>query len=240
MASPLAAILRRLEPERRRIEDMERRFAELIREYDVRTKKKNYSQRLSDALARQLVTDLGRSFPGIEAGERRAGGRERPIRVDVRYHTPYGLGLGLSVKTLNFRDGKSRRYTENIQRVDKELNAEAVQIHGYQPKAVLAALFLMPEDARHDGERGRSSFEHALEVFRKRVGRADETQPGERFELFWVGTYATDQERSGDTALHDLEGYRSGGEVPPARSWEDFLEAVRCAYERRFSVKLPR
>jgi len=178
MASPLAAILRSLEPERRTIEEMEERFARLIREYDVRAKKKNYSQRLSDVLARQLVTDLGRSFPGIEAGERRAGGRERPIRVDVRYHTPYGLGLGLSIKTLNFRDGKFGRYTKNIQRVDKELNAEAVQIHGYQPKAVLAALFLMPEDARHDGERGRSSFEHALEVFRKRVGRADETQPG--------------------------------------------------------------
>jgi len=240
MASPLAAILRSLEPERRTIEEMEERFARLIREYDVRAKKKNYSQRLSDALARQLVTDLGRAFQGIEAGERRAGGRERPIRVDVRYHTPYGLGLGISIKTLNFRDGKTRRYTKNIQRVDKELNAEAVQIHGYQPKAVLAALFLMPEDARHDRKQGRSSFEHALEVFRKRVGRPDETQPGERFELFYIGTYATDHERLGDTVLHDLEGYRSGGEVPAPRTWEDFLEAVRCAYERRFSVKLAR
>jgi hypothetical protein len=240
MASPLAAILRSLEPERRTIEEMEERFAQLIREYDVRAKKKNYSQRLSDALARRLVTDLGRSFQGIEAGERRAGGRERPIRVDVRYHTPYGLGLGVSIKTLNFRDGASGRYTKNIQRIDKELNAEAVQIHGYQPKAVLAALFLMPEDARRDGERGRSSFEHALEVFRKRVGRPDETQPGERFELFYVGTYATDEKRLGDSVLHDLEGYRSGGEVPPARTWEDFLEAVRCAYEQRFSVRLTR
>lgn len=41
MASPLGDILRALEPERRKIEEMERRFAELIRKYDVRARKKN-------------------------------------------------------------------------------------------------------------------------------------------------------------------------------------------------------
>jgi hypothetical protein len=240
MASPLADILRSLEPERRTIEDMEERFAELIREYDVRARKKNYSQRLSDALARRLVADLGRSFPGIEAGERRAGGRERPIRVDVRWHTSYGLGLGISVKTLNFRDGKSGRFTKNLQRIDKELNAEAGDLHGFQPRAVLAALLLMPEEARTDGAKGRSSFDHALDVFRKRVGRAGEVQAAERFELFFLGTYAADAARYGDVVLHDLEGFRSGDPVPPDRTWEDFLEAIRRACEQRFSMRLTR
>lgn len=54
MASPLAAIQRSLEPERRRIEDMERRFAELIREYEVQVQ--------------------------IEAGSRGASPRSRSVR----------------------------------------------------------------------------------------------------------------------------------------------------------------
>jgi hypothetical protein len=223
-----------------RIEETERRFAELIREYDVRARKKNWSQRLSDELARKLVTDLGRSFPGIEAGEKRAGGRDQPIRVDVRWHTPYGLGLGISVKTLNFRDPGSGRFTKNLQRIDKELNAEAVQIHGFQPKAVLAALVLLPEAARHDGAKGRSSFEHALDVFRKRVGRPDDTRLGERFELVWLGTYSTEPERLGEVVLHDLEAFEKGGEVPPPRGWDDFLEAIRCSWERRFRERRAR
>ncbi len=240
MASPLGDILRALEPERRKIEEMERRFAALIREYDVRARKKNYGQRLSDALARRLVADLGRSFPGIAAGEKRAGGRERPIRVDVRWHTSYGLGLGISVKTLKFRDATSGRFTKNLQRIDKELNAEAADLHGFQPRAVLAALPLMPEEARTDGAKGRSSFDHALDVFRKRVGRADESRAGERFELVFLGTYTTEPERFGDVVLHDLDGFRSGDPVPPARTWKDFLEAVRRVRERRFSMRLTR
>lgn len=186
------------------------------------------------------MVDLGRSFPGIEAGEKRAGGRDQPVRVDVRWHTPYGLGLGISIKTLNFRDPGSGRFTKNLQRIDKELNAEAVQIHGFQPKAVLAALVLLPEAARHDGAEGRPSFDHALDVFRKRVGRADDKQPAERFELVFLGTYATEPERFGDVVLHDLDGFRSGDPAPAARTWEDFLEAIRRACERRFSMRLAR
>lgn len=240
MPSPLAEILRGLERERRDIEEMERRFAELIKTYDVRARKKNYSQRLSDAIARRLVFDLDRSFRGIEHGEKRAGGRDGPVRVDVRYHTNYGLGLGISIKTLNFKDGRSGRYTKNLQRIDKELHAEAAQLHGFQPKAVLAALVLLPDDARRDGAHGRSSFQHACEVFRKRAGRAAETDPEGRFELFFLGTYATDPANFGDTALHDLVGYRKGDALPPALDWNGFLEAVRATYERRFAVRLPR
>lgn len=240
MPSPLAEILRRLEPERREIEEMERRFAELIKTYDVRARKKNYSQRLSDAIARRLVSDLDRSFRGIEHGEKRAGGRDGPVRVDVRYHTNYGLGLGISVKTLNFKDGRSGRYTKNVQRIDKELHAEAAQLHGFQPKAMLAALVLLPEDARRDGAQGRSSFQHACEVFRKRAGRTAEADPDDRFEVFFLGTYAADPANFGDTALHDRDGYRTGDALPPVRDWHGFLEAVRAAYERRFSVGLPR
>ncbi|MCX7628736.1 MAG: hypothetical protein N2038_00640 [Geminicoccaceae bacterium] len=240
MPSSIAEILQELEPERREILKLESEFAELIKKYDVRARKKNYGQRLSDLLARRIAGDLSVSFPQIEAGEKRAGGSKAPIRVDVRYHTKYGLGLGISIKTLNFRDAASGGYAKNMQRVDKELRAEAQELHAHQPKAVLGALILMPEDARRDGSGGKTSLAHALEVFRNRVGRADERGPEERFEVLFVGTYATDPERFGELALHDLEGWSAGEEPPPVRDWSDFLEALRSAFERRFAVRLKR
>ena len=50
-----------------------------------------------------------------------AGGLKK---LDVNHSTPeIGLGLGVSIKTINFLDIKTRRYTKNIKRVDGELRA---------------------------------------------------------------------------------------------------------------------
>ncbi|MCS6780598.1 MAG: hypothetical protein NZ555_12965, partial [Geminicoccaceae bacterium] len=62
MPSSIADILRNLEPERRQIERLEREYAELIKKYDVRARKKNYSQKLSSAVAAKLAADLRPSF----------------------------------------------------------------------------------------------------------------------------------------------------------------------------------
>src|SRR3954468_13327543 len=114
MSSPLTQLLKDLEPRRLEIEALERNFLELIKKYDVRGRKKNYSQSISDALARKLVIDLVGSFPGIVSGETKAGGRGGPIKVDVRFHTNYGMELGVSIKTINFRDLTTQRFTKNI------------------------------------------------------------------------------------------------------------------------------
>ena len=88
MESSIRDVLSDLEPRRLEILQLERDFLELIKRYDVRGRKKNYSQTLSDKLAKKLVADLAPSFPGLLAGETRAGGHAGPVKVDVRLHTP--------------------------------------------------------------------------------------------------------------------------------------------------------
>src|SRR5262245_6071248 len=84
-----------------------------------RTEKKNYAQRFSEAAAVLLAAELREFFP--EVTPRADGtGSESPARtgkgvkkLDVNYSTPQlGLGLGVSIKTLNFRDRKTKRYTK--------------------------------------------------------------------------------------------------------------------------------
>lgn len=233
MRSPIADILRELHPRRLEIENLERDFSELIKKYDVRGRKKNYSQSLSDALAKKLVVDLTYSFPGIVSGETKAGGRGGPVKVDVRFHTNYGMELGISIKTINFRDGTTQRFTKNIKRNDKELRSEAAELHHYQPVAVLVGLVLLPEASRTDGRSGRSSFMHAIDTFRHRVGRTDTDGDRDRFEQLFVGTYALEQDRFGEVRLHDAALFKGGDELPPEQNWDYFLERARAAYEER-------
>lgn len=222
------------------IEALERDFQELIKQYDARGRKKNYSQRLSDALARRIVGDLTPSFTDIVAGETKAGGGGGPIKVDVRFHTRYGMGLGVSIKTINFKDLTTNRFTKNIKRNDKELRSEASDLHNYQPYAVLVGLVLLPEAARHDGRVGRSSFMHAIDTFRRRVGRADVSGDRELFERLFVGTYSLDNQRFGEVTLHDAGLYDGGLSLPPPCGWDDFLEAARATYEQRHKVPVRR
>lgn len=240
MSSSIADVLRTLHPRRVEIEELERDFLELIKKYDVRGRKKNYSQSLSDALARKIVVELSHPFPGIMAGETRAGGRAGPIKVDVRFRDDYGMRLGISIKTINFRDLTTRRYTKNIKRNDKELRSEASDLHQYQPFAVLVGLVLLPEEARSDGRSGRSSLMHAMDTFRRRVGRADPNGDKECFELLFVGTYALEEDRFGEVRLHDAAFYKGDEQLPPELGWDDFLECTCVAYEERHRVPVKR
>lgn len=240
MPSSIAEKLRELEPQRQEIERLERECAELIKQYDVRARKKNYSQQLSSAIAAMLAEDLRPSFKAIQAGELEAGSTKGKLRVDVAFKTKYGLGLGVSIKTYNFADPKSRRYTKNAQRVDKELRAEAAELHQYQPMAVLAGLVLLPDEARADGRSGKSSLEHFLQICRSRTGRTRTDGEFDRFEVLFVGTYGIKRAALGSLELHDAAEYRTGAGIPESKSWEDFLEAIRDAYEQRNKVRLRR
>lgn len=240
MRSSIEDILRELEPRRQEIEALEREFAEIIKKYDVRAKKKNYSQELSSRLAKKVVADLRRSFRGIEGGELEVGSAKGRQRVDVVYRTKLGLGLGVSIKTYNFVDNASQRYTKNAQRVDKELRSEASDVHRYQPMAVLAGLVLLPSRARHDARRGGSSLDHMLDICRSRAGRQRPDVDHELFEVLFVGTYGVEAGELGRLELHDAANYRKGGPVPETLGWDEFLESIRTAYERRNNVRLPR
>ncbi len=240
MPSSIADILHELEPARQEIELLEREFVELIKKYDLRAKKKNYSQKLSSALAAKLASDPKPSFGGIEAGELDAGSAKGKQRVDVVFRTKLGLGLGVSIKTYNFVDASSKRYTKNAQRVDKELRSEAADLHQYQPMAVLAAHVVLPDLARHDGRCGKSSLEHFLQICRMRTGRTRTDGEQDLFEVLFVGTYGVERATFGSLELHDAAEYRTRGFIPRSKSWEDFLEAIRAAYEQRNKVRLRR
>lgn len=170
-----------------------------------RGEKKNYAQRLSTNIAQKVADALRPRFRSIlptadglrqESRSMGAGGLKK---LDVNYSTTeMGLGLGISIKTINFRDEKTRRYTKNVKRVDGELRAEAQDYHRRQPFAVLAALVFMPVDATIDGSNDRSSLWHAWEVFSARAKRAGPDDEQGRFERLWIGLYETDPSRIGE------------------------------------------
>ncbi len=151
------------------------KVAELVEKLDIpveyrkyiefgRAVKRDYAQRLSHALAQKIADALRPHFPGIlpdEHGKRhksKSGSASGLKKLDVNYSNPrIGLGLGVSVKTLNFRDEATGRFTKNVKRLDGELRAEAQDYHVRQPFAVLIALVFLPEEASRDSE-VRSSF----------------------------------------------------------------------------------
>lgn len=176
-----------------------------------RAAKKNYAQRLSTAIAQKVADGLRDRFPTIlpsvdgKMHESRSMGAGGLKKLDVNYSTPeIGLGLGISVKTINFRDLATKRYTKNVKRVDAELRAEAQDYHTRQPYSLLAGLVFMPSDAATDGVGERSSFRHAREVFAGRSGRRGPTDDPSRFERLWIGLYGTTVEALGDVRFVDV------------------------------------
>lgn len=175
----------------------------------ARKLKKNYSQRLSNAIASLFAGRLRaighfRTILPLADGTghetKSAGGSTKKLKkTDVRYATPYtGLELLVSIKTLNFRDAKKDdstgevklgRYTKNMVRNDHELRAEAMDHHDRFPYSVLIALFFIPIDSCDDGATAVSSFAHAVMTFRPRTGRIDAVGPAAKFERFFIGLY---------------------------------------------------
>ena len=161
-----------------------------------------------------------------------AGGLKK---LDVNHSTPeIGLGLGVSIKTINFLDIKTRRYTKNIKRVDGELRAEAQDYHRRQPFSVLAAVIFMPRDSAEDGAGEKSSLRHAWEVFRGRAGRNSSDDPHERFERLWIGLYETGTEQLGE-----IRFFEAGVEAPlrgaPSETvgFGDVIAEITATFEGR-------
>jgi len=162
-----------------------------------RAVKRDFAQRLSTALAQKIANGLRPRFKGILPDERgdkhesRSGSASGFKKLDVNFSNPtIGLGLGVSIKTLNFHDEATGRFTKNIKRLDGELRAEAQDYHVRQPFAVLAALTFFPDEASSDSER-KSSLRHAWEVFRSRAGRNSHFADASLFERFWLCLYNT-------------------------------------------------
>jgi hypothetical protein len=192
--------------------------------------KKNFAQRLSNSLAQKMADALRPGFRGIlpdEHGrgqESRSRGAGGPKKLDVNYsHVQIGLGLGVSIKTINFKDEKTGRYTKNIKRLDGELRAEAQDYHVRQPYSVLAALIFMPDEAALDSDT-KSSLRHAWEVFQRRSGRKSTTNDASLFERIWLCVYDTSEATLGTCRCFDV-----GADFPYAglpTSWQTLSELI--------------
>jgi hypothetical protein len=172
-------------------------------EVKTREQKKNYAEALSRSLAKRLANGLRPFFDGImpDAEGRRQESRARTSKGykkrDINYSTTeLGLGLGVSVKTINFIDARSRRYTKNYTRLDNELRAEASDYHERQPYAVMVAIIFIPLDSCTDGRTRRrrstaSSFAQAVHIFRHRANRSAPIDAPAKFERVFIALYNT-------------------------------------------------
>lgn len=180
--------------------------------YEAQASKKNFSESLSRHLAVKIANVLRPRFEGIlpdqggQGHESKARTARKYKKLDVNYSTPrLGLALGVSIKTINAKDKKSKRFSKNFTRIDGELRAEAADYHERQPYSVMIALLFLPFDACFDN-RGRtpSSFGKAVKDFRSRSNRQGPTDSVMLFEQFFIGLYDTRTETFGNLIIFDV------------------------------------
>lgn len=205
--------------------------------------KKNYAERLSRAIATVVANALREEFPGITPD---AQGRRQEVpartskglkKLDVNYSTTeLGLGLGVSIKTINFADAGSARYTKNFTRADNELRAEAKDYHERQPYAVLVGVVFLPIEACRDGKTAASSFGQAVKIFRHRANRKNPRNEQELFERAFVALYEYEGAQRGEVVFFDVMDKppkQGPPRRPPALSFEQFVREVVKTYDAR-------
>jgi len=211
------------------------------------TEKKNYAERLSRNVAILIANSLRPTFGDVtptEDGQRqevRARTSKGFKKLDVGYSTPeLGLALGVSIKTLNFRDGKSGRFTKNYSRVDNELRAEASDYHVRQPYAVLAGVLFLPIESCKDADPRRtggiSSFGAAVQYFRDRAGREKPDDEPQLFEKFYVALYEHEGEDAGNVLFFDVMNPPPKARQPKLEeslAFELFIADIVRTYDQR-------
>lgn len=164
-----------------------------------RSTKGRYSERMSQVLAAVIADEFRKrnlssarpAPPGVLGGsgaERRMSGGLGAKRVDVSWATEEsGLLLGVSIKTINFRDQKTRNFQKNLTNRRGDMLFEAVTLHQRFPYAVLVGLLCLDSDAAHDGtDKRKSTFQNVHPRLRLFTGRNDPAGRNEQFERFFV------------------------------------------------------
>ncbi len=169
-----------------------------------REAKQHFSQLVSDAAALVLAQELtarglAGTYPAVGVGgrlgaERRLAGGIGAKRVDVSWATEQsGLLLGLSIKSINFRDGRSGNFQKNLTNRRGDLLFESVTLHRRFPYAVLGGFLILDAGAASDSTaRRKSTFENAgyhLRLFR---GRRDPAGREEQYEELFVALFDAD------------------------------------------------
>jgi hypothetical protein len=166
--------------------------------------KKRYSERLSQAAALAIGTELvarglsgalpaqgsHKKGPKSKAGaERRMAGGIGAKKVDVTWSTEEsGLLLAFSVKSINFRDKSTQNYQKNLSNRRGDMLFEGVTLHRRFPYAVLIGLFFFDRGAATDGtDRRRNTLQNAHSRLKLFTGRDDPAGREEQFERIFLG-----------------------------------------------------
>jgi hypothetical protein len=165
----------------------------------TREAKRAYSEAMSAKVALAMADELrhrgmrearpsGPGDVGTSGAERRLAGGIGAKKVDVTWATEEsGLLLGISVKTINFRDGRSRNFQKNLINRRGDMLGEALTLHRRFPYAVVAGFLFLDKDARNDQTKKRkSTFENAFPRLRLFTGRHDPTGRDEQFERLYL------------------------------------------------------
>ncbi len=201
--------------------------------------KRTYATRFADKMAICIANGLRERFAGVlpdEAGrgvESPAQSVRGPKKLDVNYSTPQlGLGFGISLKSVHFREKAYRGYIHNMKRNDEELRTEASGYHQRQPYAVMIAVVFLPYESCEDASsRHPSSFGSWVKYLRPLAQRRAAHDDIARYERVFVGLY----DRGGEKMeFFDVET------APPRRgrprsllNYMEFLDEIEKTYLRR-------
>lgn len=161
--------------------------------------KKRFSEQLSEGLAQAFAQELRdrglkntRPAPPGELGssgaERRMAGGIGAKKVDVTFATEEsGLLFAISIKSINFADGKTMNFQKNLTNRRGDMLFEAVTLHRRFPYAVLAGVIFFDIGAKADGTSTRkSTFDNAHSALRLFTNRNDPADRDEQFERLYI------------------------------------------------------
>jgi hypothetical protein len=201
--------------------------------------KRTYATRFADKMAICVANGLREGFSGVlpdEDGrgvESPAQSVRGPKKLDVNYSTPQlGLGFGISLKSVHFREKEKRGYIHNMKRNDEELRSEASGYHQRQPYAVMIAVVFLPDDACDDATaRHSSSFGAWVKYLRPLAQRQAAHDDIARYERVFLGLYSRDG---------SMMEFFDVAAAPPKRgrpkgllSYKEFLDEIEKTYLQR-------
>jgi hypothetical protein len=201
-----------------------------------RETKKRYSELVSAAVAVALADELRHrglkearpAPPGLldaSGAERRMAGGIGAKKVDVTWSTEEsGLLLGISIKSINFRDRRTSNFQKNLANRRGDMLFEGVTLHRRFPYSVLGGLFFLDAGAEHDGtNRRRSTFLNAHSRLKLFTGRDDPAGRDEQYEHLYVLLLDASSTHA------NFRMFCVGdpvNEVPVERALEDLLKAT--------------